>query len=160
MYPTPPEASPSFDDSTWQILDLPHDFEVTGVFSPNADGGEGYLPWNTSYYRKHVSIPAAWAGTRIELYVEGALSASRWWLNGFPVAGGQEFMSGYSALILRLDDLPGIVVGGANILTAYIDGTEKTGWWCVRRARSARISCMIVRAPARPVHKQVLTTYG
>ena len=94
--PLHPEVLPGFDDSKWSILDLPHDFEVTGVYSENADGGEGHLPWNVSFYRKHLTLPAAWAGTRIELYVEGALSASQWWLNGVPLANGSIFHSGYT----------------------------------------------------------------
>ena len=105
----------------------------------------GYLPYNTSFYRKHLVLPAAWAGTRVELYVEGALSASQWWLNGAPLASGHTFTTGYTALIMRLDDIPGIVFGAPNVLVGFIDGTRKTGWWCVRvggrtsRNMSARV---------------------
>ena len=129
--PTPPEAAPSFPDASWDLVDLPHDFEVTGVFDPNDNNNEGSLPWNTSFYRKHFVLPASWAGTRIELYVGGALSASQWWLNGKPLGGGQEYMSSYTAIVLRLDDSPAIVPGGANVICGYVDGTKKTGWWCV-----------------------------
>ena len=108
------------------------DYEVGGDFSQSANQGEGYLPYNTSFYRKHLTLPAAWAGTRVELYVEGALSASQWWLNGQPLANGVTFTSGYTALIMRLDNVPGVVWGGANVLVAFVDGTRKTGWWCVR----------------------------
>lgn len=177
---TPPEAKPAYDDSTWTVLDLPHDYEVSGTYTQNGNQGEGayyciaaqrannrgrlectltdargnlnfaprvvyllthtttsaspltgYLPYNTSFYRKHLSLPAAFTGTRIELYVEGALSASQWWLNGVPLAGGRTFTSGYTALIMRLDDVPGVVLGGPNVLAAFVDGTRKTGWWCV-----------------------------
>ena len=143
--PVPPEVAPSFDDTTWSVLDIPHDYEVTGAYSQNADGGEGFLPYNVSYYRKHLTLPAAWAGTRIELYVEGALSASQWWLNGVPLGSGATFHSGYTSLILRLDDSPAIVLGGPNIIAAYVDGTRKTGWWCVRRVVAVPCVCLFVR---------------
>ncbi len=74
-------------------------------------------------------VPAAWRGSRVELYVGGALSASQWWLNGQPLAGGRVFFSSYTALVLRLDDAPGGVNwGGPNLVAAYVDGTLKTGW--------------------------------
>ena len=110
-------------------MDLPHDYEVAGTYAENGNQGEGYLPYSLSFYRKHLVLPASWAGSRVELYVEGALSASTWWLNGAPLAGGVTFTSGYTALILRLDQIPGIVFGGANVLVGFIDGTRKTGWW-------------------------------
>ena len=91
----------------------------------------GYLPYNVSYYRKHFNVPASFNGTRVELYVDGALSASRWWLNGVALANGVTFTSGYTAIPLRLDTTPGFVAGGDNILVAFVDGTKKTGWWCV-----------------------------
>ena len=127
--PTPPEAAAAYDDSKWNILDLPHDFEVTGVYAAGQNGGEGFLPYNVSFYRKHVALPAAWTGSRVELYVEGALSASKWWLNGVELAGGNMFMTSYTALILRLDNSPAIVWGGQNVIVGFIDGTKKTGWW-------------------------------
>lgn len=49
--PSPPESKTAFDDSAWSVLDLPHDYEVTGVFSQGGNGGEGYLPYNVSFYR-------------------------------------------------------------------------------------------------------------
>lgn len=119
----------AYDDSKWLITDLPHDYEITGTYTSGANGGEGFLPYNVSFYRKHAVLPASWRGSRVEVYVEGALSASQWWLNGQPLASGTMFMSGYTSLILRIDDSPAVVWGGLNVLVAYVDGTKKTGWW-------------------------------
>ena len=121
----------ALNDTAWSVLDLPHDFEVGGQFSSSNNGGEGFLPYNVAFYRKHLAIPPAWNGSHIELYVQGALSASTWWLNGLPLAGGAIFSSSYTALILRLDDSPGLLwgAGAVNVVTAYVDGTAKTGWW-------------------------------
>ena len=55
---------------------------------------------------------------------------ARWWLNGEPLASGRLFTSSYTALIMRLDDSPGYVPGGKNVIVGYVDGTKKTGW-CV-----------------------------
>ena len=52
----PPEAQPSFDDSAWQVLDLPHDSIITEAYV-NESGltGQAYLPKTVSWYRKHFS---------------------------------------------------------------------------------------------------------
>ena len=39
--PTPPESQPGYPDAAWDRVDLPHDFEVLGAYSQNANGGEG-----------------------------------------------------------------------------------------------------------------------
>lgn len=41
----PPASQPGFDDSTWDIIDLPHDQEITGNYSNSSNGGEGFLPY-------------------------------------------------------------------------------------------------------------------
>ena len=45
----PAPALPSYDDTAWQVIDVPHDFEVTGVYDSGANGGEAFLPQNGSY---------------------------------------------------------------------------------------------------------------
>ncbi|PID91042.1 MAG: glycoside hydrolase family 2, partial [Bacteroidetes bacterium] len=42
-----PEAiEPGFDDSSWERVDLPHDWAISGPFdSLRADGKTGKLPW-------------------------------------------------------------------------------------------------------------------
>ena len=55
------EASdPSYDDSDWRQLELPHDWAVEGDFSPeNPSGtGGGALPGGIGWYRKTFFAPA------------------------------------------------------------------------------------------------------
>jgi hypothetical protein len=47
----PPASQPNYDDSAWTVLDIPHDFEITGTYSQNANEGEGYLPYNVRRVR-------------------------------------------------------------------------------------------------------------
>ena len=46
----------SFDDTKWQSVDLPHDWDI--FHAPNADAptgnGGGYFPGGTGWYRKQV----------------------------------------------------------------------------------------------------------
>ena len=126
---SPPEAQPAFDDSAWEVVDTPDDRTIVNDYQPGANAGEAYLPSAVSWYRKKFRVPAAWAGSAITLEVDGSLSTSYWYLNGVQVVGPKP--NGYLPLVLRLDTL-GLLVGGAtNVLTAYMDGSLTTGWWCV-----------------------------
>lgn len=73
-------CSPDFNDSAWRLVDVPHDFIVEGNFTPDADRGHGYLPFNISWYRKHFSVDAAAQGRLISLEFDGVYRASTYWL--------------------------------------------------------------------------------
>jgi len=124
----PSPSQPGFDDSSWTVLDLPHDFEIGGNFSQSApSGGEGFLPYNVSFYRKHLVLLPEWQGSHIEVYIEGALSAATFWFQGKQLASRT---SGYTSAIVRLDNVPGIIYSNTsyNELVIFVDGTAKTGW--------------------------------
>ena len=49
--------APSFNDSGWQAVRLPHDWAIAGPFDPNIDGFAGKLPWQgVGWYRKAFTI--------------------------------------------------------------------------------------------------------
>jgi hypothetical protein len=63
--PSRPDAEPegSFDDRSWNAVDLPHDWAIKGPFyeGPNAEvgGGMGRLPSpGVAWYRRKLDIPA------------------------------------------------------------------------------------------------------
>jgi hypothetical protein len=121
------EATTGYDDSAWQVIDIPHDATVTGEYSSHANGGEGYLPPVKSWYRKHFAVPSNWEEKAITLVVDAALSTTTWWLNGKQLA--VQNPAGYLPYIVRLDT-NGLAIGSSeNVLTAYVDGGITTGWW-------------------------------
>src|SRR5580658_3952747 len=48
-----------FDDSSWQQLNVPHDWSIAGPFAEtNRTGGAGaFLPSGVVWYRKHFTLP-------------------------------------------------------------------------------------------------------
>ena len=64
-------CQPSFDDSHWRVIDVPHDFVVEGSFSRTADQAHGYLPFGVGWYRKHIDLPAHDADAVYELTLDG-----------------------------------------------------------------------------------------
>ena len=64
-------CQPSFDDSQWRVIDVPHDFVVEGSFSKTADQAHGYLPFGVGWYRKHMDLPAHDTDAVYELTLDG-----------------------------------------------------------------------------------------
>ena len=68
-----PSASlPSFDDSTWSLVNAPHDMLLPQNVSIASPGGMGYRARGTGWYRKHFVLPKDWEGSAVWLYIEGA----------------------------------------------------------------------------------------
>ncbi|MGW8316592.1 MAG: glycoside hydrolase family 2 TIM barrel-domain containing protein, partial [Bacteroidales bacterium] len=92
----PPGAeSPSFDDSGWRLLDVPHDWSiedlpgqngesVTGPFSKTSIGkmGTGYTVGGTAWYRKEFTIDPSGKGKTAYLQFDGVYMNSDVWING------------------------------------------------------------------------------
>ena len=74
-----------FNDSSWMIVDLPHDGIINGTFDETNLKSHGYLPLNTTWYRKYFNLPLEWKGQAIWIYFEGVFRASVTYLNGEPI---------------------------------------------------------------------------
>jgi beta-galactosidase len=120
-----PYVSPTFNDSSWRQIDLPHDFGIEGPFQPNGDGGTGKLPYyGVAWYRKHLSLPASDAGKQIVLEVDGSMSYTTVWCNG-RIVGGWPY--GYSSW--QLDLTPYVKPGQDNVLAFRLDNPARSSRW-------------------------------
>ena len=50
-------VNPTFDDTQWRKLRLPHDWSIEGQLSPSLASCTGYLPGGIGWYRKHLTSP-------------------------------------------------------------------------------------------------------
>jgi beta-galactosidase len=133
-----PEGNPSsnfqfvksnYDDSSWDKVNLPHDWAIKGPFltglKAEVGGGMGRLPSNgVAWYRKKLDIPASDAGKSIFLDVDGAMSYAMVWLNGSLIGG---WPYGYNSW--RLDLIPYVVPGGDNQLAIRLDNPNNSSRW-------------------------------
>lgn len=133
-----PEGSPGsdfpfvkrdFDDSSWEKLNLPHDWAIKGPFmtggKPEVGGGMGRLPVNgVAWYRKKLEIPLSDKAKSIFLDVDGAMSYAMVWLNG-NLVGGWPF--GYNSW--RLDLTPYVIPGEVNQLAIRLDNPNHSSRW-------------------------------
>ncbi len=97
----PSFSSPSFDDSKWQNVTVPHDWAINGPFSINNDkqntaiaqdgqtqamehaGRTGGLPFvGTGWYRLSFDAPELKERTKCTLVFDGAMSHAQVYING------------------------------------------------------------------------------
>ncbi|MCR5394126.1 MAG: DUF4982 domain-containing protein [Bacteroidales bacterium] len=117
-------ALPSFDDSQWRRLDLPHDWSIEGEFDRQtpAAGDGAYLPTGIGWYRLSLQgqpLLRQANGRRIRLYFEGVYMQSTVYLNGTAV-GGHPY--GYSGFWI---DITERLLPGRNLLAVKVDNSAQ-----------------------------------
>ncbi|KAK1750359.1 glycoside hydrolase superfamily [Echria macrotheca] len=113
-------AQATFDDKSWDALNLPHDWAVKGPFYTGSNavigGGMGRLPiQGVGWYRKKFTLTSTDQGKGIFLEVDGAMSYVMVWLNGNFVGG---WPYGYASFQL---DLTSYVQQGDNQLAIRLE---------------------------------------
>jgi len=110
-------AMPPFDDSSWERIDLPHDWSAAGPFSADLGSGNGYAPGGVAWYRRHFTVPAVLEGRIGTVEFDGAYDHAEVWINGHFV-GGRPY--GYSSFELPLT--PHLRFGDTgNVLAVRVD---------------------------------------
>ncbi len=125
---------PKFIDSTWQKINIPHDWAVELPFvkseqvEMDSHGykpvGGGYPETSIGWYRKHFSVDKSKSKNRFELQFDGIYRNAEIWLNGFYV--GTNF-SGYVGNSYDVSDY--INFEGDNVLVIRVDATQYEGWF-------------------------------
>ncbi len=120
----PAAAWPEFEDSAWELIDVPHDMNIRGDYDQSADPGGidyTYLPRSNGWYWKHFNLPGEYNGSSVWLDFEGMWQAFDMFLNGVPLpdgtlspylppAGWPTTGSGYLGFNARLDNVTGVKV--------------------------------------------------
>lgn len=124
-------ASPDFEDRTWRLIDLPHDWAVELPFSGDASHSHGYKTIGYKYpetsvgwYRKTFFIPNSDYGKKISIQFDGIYRNSIVWVNGFYVGHEQ---SGYVSSIYDITDY--LNYGGKNVVAVRVDASMEEGWF-------------------------------
>lgn len=124
-----PFIQADFDDTSWQQVNLPHDWAIGGLFYEGGgapvSGGMGRLPTpGVAWYRKKLDILASDAQRSIFLDIDGAMSYAMVWLNG-KLVGGWPY--GYNSW--RVNLTPHVVPGGKNQLAIRLDNPNDSSRW-------------------------------
>lgn len=124
-------ANPTFNDSAWQRVCLPHDWVVDLPYAAEASHSHGYkqVGWrypqnNIGWYRRHVVIPAEDEGRDISVVFDGIFRNAQVFCNGFYL--GHE-VSGYATQRYDLSEY--LNYGGDNVITVRCDASTEEGWY-------------------------------
>jgi beta-galactosidase len=80
-----PEASqPDFDDSQWELLDVPHDWAILDTFSPDNPSGHpgGFASAGIGWYRKYFTLDRSDLSSNVSIEFDGVYMNSEVWING------------------------------------------------------------------------------
>ncbi len=118
----PGAEAPAFDDSSWQTVDVPHDWSIAGPRSPDAATGMGggYAPSGIGWYRKTFTPPPTWKGQVAWVVFDGVYMNTQVWINGQSL-GVQRY--GYSSF--HFDVAPFLKPGVPNVLVVRVDNSAQ-----------------------------------
>ena len=118
-------ASPSYDDSAWSEVSLPHDFASFQPIEQGNNVDQGYRRRGIAWYRNSLRFDESDRGKHIELQLDGIATLATVWFNGTLVARN---WSGYSSAYIDLT--PYATYGESfNSLVVRVDATAMEGWW-------------------------------
>ena len=119
----PPGAeAPTFDDKSWQTINVPHDWSIEGTPDPkNLTGsGGGYFPAGVGWYRKTFDAPKTWKSKRVSVEFDGVYMNATVYLNGHALG---THPNGYTSFAFELS--PYLALGHGNVLAVRVDNSEQ-----------------------------------
>ena len=111
---------PSFDDSSWRNVNLPHDWSIELDFdkdSPTGTGG-GALRGGLGWYRKTFEVPSSWEGRKVAVEFDGVYMNSTVYVNGQQVGNRPYGFASFS-----YDITPFLSFGKDNLIAVKVDNT-------------------------------------
>jgi beta-galactosidase len=125
-----------FDDSSWRRVDLPHDWSLEDLESPDGvkrsgpfdrelsqgKASTGWVVGGTGWYRKRFTLPAL-GDRRVEVRFDGVYMNADIWLNG-RLLGHQPY--GYSSFAF---DLTPYARAGENVLAVKVRNEGQNSRW-------------------------------
>lgn len=120
-----------FDDSSWQEVNVPHDWVPSLPFANGASHSHGYktVGWkypetSVGWYRKVINIPNEDLGKHIAIQFDGIFRNAQVWFNGFWM--GVE-PSGYATQVYDVTEY--VNYGGDNLICVRADASLEEGWF-------------------------------
>ncbi|HPE76171.1 MAG TPA: glycoside hydrolase family 2 TIM barrel-domain containing protein [Draconibacterium sp.] len=127
-----------FDDTSWRVLDLPHDYSIEdlpekkevkqiGPFSEESAGGPStaHTVGGTAWYRKHFVLNKEDNGKIIKILFDGVYMNADFWINGIHL-GNHPY--GYTAFEYDLTKYLN-QTGKENVLAVQVKNQGKNSRW-------------------------------
>ena len=112
----------SFVDTSWRIVNLPHDWSIESrpdKDNPSGAGG-GFFPGGVGWYRKTFTAPADWKGKLVTIEFDGVYRNATVFLNGHKLG---DHPYGYTAFTFDLTQQ--LNLSGMNVLAVRVDNSAQ-----------------------------------
>jgi beta-galactosidase len=111
-----------FNDSTWRVLDLPHDWSIEGPFDENNISRQSlaYLPGGIGWYRKSFKLLKGDKGRNVFIDFDGIFRFSDVWINGHHLGF---FPDGYTSF--QYEMTPYLVFNKENVISVRVDNSQQ-----------------------------------
>ena len=119
--------APTFNDSAWRNVTLPHDWSIELAFNANSASGSGggFLDGGVGWYRKTFTLDASSAGKTILAGFDGVYMNSQVWINGTSL-GTRPY--GYSTF--EYDLTPYVKTDGSNnVIAVRANNNQPNSRW-------------------------------
>jgi len=142
-----------FDDSSWEMVDLPHDWAISGDFgAPEEDGSTGKLPWQgEGWYRKSFNLADTDHDKRVILIFDGVMASPTVYLNGKKIGS---WIYGYNSFWIDATDAARF--GENNILAVHADTRQHHSRWYPGAGIYRKVTMLL----KEPVHIPVWGVYA
>lgn len=118
-----PNATKStYQDSSWQKLNLPHDWRIESDFATSDSTQVKVVPNNMAWYRKTFTISEDWVDKSVSVEFDGVYRTSEVWVNGHYL-GKQS--NGYMGFVFNITEH--LNYGEQeNIIAVRVDNSQET----------------------------------
>ena len=168
----PESVQPSFDDSQWQSVTVPHDWAIYGPFSIHNDkqnvaisqdgqkeamehaGRTGGLPFvGVGWYRTTLDIPQFTSGKKAFILFDGAMSHAQVYINGKKVG---YWPYGYNSF--WFDITPYIQAGQSNTLAVRLENMPESSRWYPGAGLYRNVHVIVTEDAYIPIWGTYITT--
>lgn len=168
----PESVQPSFDDSQWQSVTVPHDWAIYGPFSIHNDkqnvaisqdgqkeamehaGRTGGLPFvGVGWYRTTLDIPQFAPSKKAFILFDGAMSHAQVYINGKKVG---YWPYGYNSF--WFDITPFIEAGKSNTLAVRLENMPESSRWYPGAGLYRNVHVVVTEDAYIPIWGTYITT--
>ena len=114
----------AYDDSTWENINVPHDYSIDQDYIQTGEGESAYKPGGVGWYRKSFEVNSELAGKRVRIDFDGVYMDATIYINGHEL-GTHPY--GYSPFAFDLT--PYINFGGQNVIAVRVNHQIPSSRW-------------------------------
>jgi len=131
---------PDFDDSSWRILNVPHDWSIEGEKVPTASNSQGYLLGGLGWYRKTFILPESMSEKKIFVDFEGVYKNSVVYVNGNLVG---IYPNGYTGFAYDITPYVNFGSDNPNVIVVKVQNLAPSGRWYTGSGITRPVSLLI-----------------